>query len=216
MKTSNFKNTIVLSVALVSTLASSFTYAGCGFYGDEGRGSPHSDGSGGGTQYRVQQQAGNTWQDWIWRGKSEDEVAFCPWQATESCKYNWGRSKTVGKSQTQGFSLTVTGDIGKANSHFAHANGTAGYERSWTKYSENTINFNYEVSHARGTFIEPIIIQQRRWRRGDMKGGWVQTSQREDRGRTWTCYKWDGNRVYGRWTDNIAVGSAYRSFNIHR
>lgn len=205
MKTQKLKNAIVLSVTLACTLASSFANAGCGFYD---RGSPHAD-DGDWTKFISKTQANGTWNDWVWRGSSQNEVAFCPWGATKPCQYNWGQSKLVGVSTTQGFSVGGAGSVGSVGL-------SAAYNKQWTRYSEANISFNYIVEHARGTYIEPIVVQKRRWRQGVLRGGWVLASTQEDRGRTWNCYDFNSNIEFGRWNDNKAEGSAYRSFHIHK
>jgi hypothetical protein len=197
-----------LALAAVCATYSAQVNAGCT---PQWRGSPHVD-EYGGTNYRARTRAPNTWQDWIWRGGWEGERGFCPTNATSDCKYNWGRSKTTGTSTTHGLNISFSGEVGKANNHLWHGVATIGYNRQWTRYQESTQSFNYEVSHARGTFIEPIVVQNRRWTTGDMVGGWIYYEITLGG----YCYYWDPGRVYGAWSANRADGSQYRTFHIYK
>lgn len=202
-------NRAILAVLLVSQLG--VASAEC-FYNDYG-----SVTAGNGTKYIARIQDNKTWQDWIWRGSWEGERAYCPTNAAGNCNFNWGRSKTQGTSTTKGFNLQASGDIGRANNNFAHANATAGFNASWTKYYETTQSFEISVSFSRGKYIEPIIVQNRRWKQGNMQGGFIFTNYNYGNARwpaTW-CYRYDGGRQFGKWSANHAEGGAYRSFHIY-
>ncbi len=190
-------------------------HAGC--VGDD-RGSPHVDGNGG-TRWNTTFHSRWTSQEIIWRGGSEGHRSTCPPNASGPCTYNWGQTKSASWTKSQGFTLTASGEVGKANNHLWHGVAQATYSREWSKTETTSQTFDFGVTFPRGKTIEPAIVLTRRYVEGNMIGGWIhyktETSNNMAGSMTRYCYRWDGARTYGKWSDKRAEGSPRRTYFIY-
>lgn len=174
---------------------------------------------GDGSQRIIQQQARNTWDDWIWRGRQGDGQPFkCPSIGTQSCMYQWSKAQTTGYSWALGGTLNLD-KIPVVGKYLPGSiNG------SYTRNKSLTTTFGWNVTIQPGYFAEPIQVVTRRWMRGVYKGAYIQTggkcngesgwavSARPDRT---SMYRWDPNRIASGWTSNVEVGR-YATYHVYK
>jgi hypothetical protein len=155
-----------------------------------------ADFSGSGTYGEVLQQAGNTWQDWIWEGPTFQ----CPSEVT-SCTYAWGHSNTTSYSVEVGLSIPDVAGVS--------------FVPSYEVTHSTTTSFTYTVYMKPGQYAQPVQIVDRRWRQGDIVGAWVNSYQTcaawEDTG---YIYNWNGGASWDTWEDNVQVNS-YGTYNVY-
>lgn len=203
---------LVLSAVAAATLLTSVSQAvaGCGRYD---RGSPHSD-SGNWTSHIETQHAWNTWQDWFWRLSWTEPVYQCPWGNAEPiCRITSNFTKTVSHSKEWGVGF---GPGGGTNDWFKKAVGTLGINFNYGQQKTWTDSFSFTPGGAilRGQKVDPVTIQDRRWRKGIFHGGWVEKSSYVDRYGTVRCYDFDWGRNFGEWSSNTADGRSYNTYHI--
>lgn len=156
-------------------------------------------------------QAGNTWEDWIWRGP----VFRCPSTGTVSCAYAWNETKTTGYSWGVGTTIDLKGlpIIGGALS-LVHVN--ANYSRT----QSFSTSFTWTVNVQPGYYAQPIQVVVRRWVSGDFQGMQVNTGRKcvwgggpDVHDGHW--YTWDGSLRYGSWETNREE-SRYATYYVHK
>lgn len=154
------------------------------------------------TWARPQQQANNTWQDWVWRGPAFQ----CPWNVP-GCTYAWGQSKTTGWSWS--VSLSVTNPVPYLNKVLGSI--TPEYGRN----GSTSTSFTFTTQLKPGQTAQPIHIVDRRWVSGDFVGAFRTDGSLCD-GRHPTIYRywWDGDYAFGHWETNIKVGVDRGSYNV--
>ncbi len=157
-------------------------------------------GTGGGhvTRAITRQQAGNTWDDWVWRG----EKVECSRSAI-SCPHSWTQSQTV----TTGWAVGGGINLGNSSSpskkwYNALASVTGGYQKTTEISKTTTIGVTVRPGHT----AQEVIVAVRRWTQGDYAGGWVRTNRGCQSG---TTYEWNGNLRFGSWNRNVFVEKKY-------
>lgn len=204
---------VVLSAVAAATLLTSMSQAVAGCVAED-RGSPHADGGSWTTQQQTQ-HAWNTWQDWFWRMSWEQPIFQCPWgNALPTCPITTNFTKSVSHSKEWGVSF---GPEGGTNDWFKKAVASLGFNFNYSQQKTWTDSFSFIPGGAiqRGQKVEPITVQERRWRKGHFHGGWVETYSYQDRyRRTFHCYDFDWGRNFGEWTTNTADGSSYHTYHI--
>ncbi|WP_018609306.1 hypothetical protein [Uliginosibacterium gangwonense] len=156
----------------------------------------------------IQQQANNTWDDWVWRGPS----FFCNsgGGGGGTCTYAWTQAKTTGYQWTVGISvdlknIPVLGSGFKWLSYLAPfgVNGSYSQSRSYTE------TFGWTQVINQGYYAQPVQVIRRRWVSGNYRGMDVDTgrycSTTIDSSGDGHMYRWDGNRSFGYWSGNIEV-----------
>ena len=171
------------------------------------------------------QQAARTWQDFIWRGSSQGESFLCPPNTPKGCVYTWGKSKSVATAWSAGLSIDPKGML--PNKYVPEL--SAKFAGQWQRTVTTMQTFGYNVNIDAGMRVEPVIIQDRRWRSGDFVNGDVKVSQSEGFAKNefysnvhkgwgkwyqWTVCFNPSNKVYGYWADNKAEGLPYKSYNV--
>ncbi|MGJ5894595.1 hypothetical protein ACSCBZ_21925 [Streptomyces niveiscabiei] len=118
-------------------------------------------GTGGGhvTRAITRQQAGNTWDDWVWRG----EKVECSRSAI-SCPHSWTQSQTV----TTGWAVGGGINLGNSSSpskkwYNALASVTGGYQKTTEISKTTTIGVTVRPGHT----AQEVIVAVRRWTQGD-------------------------------------------------
>ncbi|ESK40660.1 hypothetical protein P256_01115 [Acinetobacter nectaris CIP 110549] len=168
---------------------------------------------GDGSQKLIQQQARNTWDDWIWRG----DVYKCQSVGVQRCDYQW--SKAVATAYAWNVGGTLNFDKIPTIGKYLPFSINAGYTRTKTV----TTTFGWNVSLQPGYSAQPIQVVTRRWMRGVYKGAYIQTGGKCDGGgvgqlfrpaRT-SMYRWDPNRIATSWTSNVAVRT-YATYHVFR
>ncbi|MBF7689847.1 hypothetical protein [Acinetobacter pollinis] len=169
---------------------------------------------GDGSQKIIQQQARNTWQDWIWRG----QVYKCQSVGVQRCDYQW--SKAVATAYAWNIGGTLNLDELPVVGKYLPGSINGGF----TKTKTLTTTFGWNVSLEPGYSAQPIQVVTRRWMRGVYKGVYVQTggmcngstkwaiSPRPDRT---SMYRWDANRIGTSWQSNVAVNS-YATYHVFK
>lgn len=169
---------------------------------------------GDGSQKIIQQQAHNTWQDWIWRG----QVYKCQSVGVQRCDYQW--SKAVATAYAWNIGGTLNLDKLPVVGKYLPGSINGGF----TKTKTLTTTFGWNVSLEPGYSAQPIQVVTRRWMRGVYKGVYVQTggmcngstkwaiSPRPDRT---SMYRWDANRIGTSWQSNVAVNS-YATYHVFK
>lgn len=169
---------------------------------------------GDGSQKIIQQQARNTWQDWIWRG----QVYKCQAVGVQRCDYQW--SKAVATAYAWNVGGTLNLDKIPVIGKYLPGSINGGF----TKTKTLTTTFGWNVSLEPGYSAQPIQVVTRRWMRGVYKGVYVQTggmcngstkwaiSPRPDRT---SMYRWDANRIGTSWQSNVAVNS-YATYHVFK
>ncbi|GAB3041321.1 hypothetical protein GCM10027155_01760 [Acinetobacter apis] len=158
----------------------------------------------------AQTQARNTWEDWIWRGP----LFRCPANGTQSCAYQWSEAKTTGYSWQIGGGLNLS-KIPVIGEYLSILSLSGNY----TNNKSLTTTFGWTATIQPGWYAQPIQVIKRRWKSGSYRGAFVNTGLGCSRGiaapvtKSW--YRWDDNKVAGKWASNIAE-SNYSSYNIHR
>ncbi len=207
---------LVLSAVAAATLLTSMSQAVAGCVFAQDRGSPHADG-GGWTTHLQTQHAWNTWQDWFWRMSWESPLYQCPWgNAQPTCPITSNFTKAVSHSKEWGFSVGPGAD---SKDWFQKAMGSLAFNFHYTQQRTWTDSFSFIPggSILRGQKVDAITVQDRRWRKGVFKGGWVQTSQSSNYrypGQITRCYDFDWGRTFGEWSTNTAEGRSYHTYHI--
>ncbi|SDB99470.1 hypothetical protein [Acinetobacter boissieri] len=167
----------------------------------------------------IRQQARNTWDDWVWRGRQSDGQPFrCPSVGTQSCMYMWS------KAQTTGYSWAVGGTFNADKIPVIGAFLPGSINGNYSKNKSITTTFGWNVTVQPGYSAEPIQVIQRRWMRGVYKGAFVQTGGMCSGAPDWahaiwpkrhSMYRWDANRITGSWSSNIEVGK-FATYHIYK
>jgi hypothetical protein len=216
LKVKSLAGVIALAALLTSQSASAFDKRS--YYN---LGSPHAAGDAG-TVHVVDQQAGNTWQDWFWRGKDHGFNYQCPWNnGKETCSVSWNVTETHGTTIGFGGGINPGGNSANWFKLVQWSLG-ASFNFDYNRTQSTSMALNQGVDVRRGQWAEPVFIQVRRWQRGHFKNGWVETHYspgyhgHDGSGdpAVWT-YTWTGNITYGGWETNTAQGRPYTTFNIH-
>ncbi|MGW0705128.1 hypothetical protein ACWD4G_03985 [Streptomyces sp. NPDC002643] len=183
--------TLAISTAVISTgSAEAATQCFSQSYSDGARIVP---GTGGGNVTRAitRQRAGNTWDDWVWRGTE----FVCPRGRT--CEYSWEHSK----STVTGWAIGGGTDAGNASSPSKKwYNVVLSLVGGYQKTTQINTTFGWKVNLNGGDVAHPVQIAVRRWTQGDFSGGWVRTNRGCQGG---TVYEWNGNTRFGNWTRNV-------------
>lgn len=145
----------------------------------------------GGTRTVTKMQAGNTWDDWVWRGVWEDKVQYChPY--SRGCSFTWGTSKTQSYSHTTGWS--VGGGFGfEAKAIEGEVKATFQRSKTWTESQSE--NFDMRSDLAPGQWAQPVIVAVRRWKSGHFNGAHFLDYNRMH-GSYWYEWAW---RDFGSW-----------------
>lgn len=148
----------------------------------------------GGTQKPADRQAGNTWDDWVWRGRYDGTVQYCS-SNSRGCSFTWGQSKSTSYSHTTGWS--VGGGFGFDVWRLGPS-VSGEFQRSFTWTQSQSENFDMRTDLAAGQWAQPVIVAVRRWQQGHFRGAHFLTA-------TSPCcnyydWKWDN---YGNWTGNV-------------
>ncbi|MCF8999966.1 hypothetical protein [Acinetobacter nectaris] len=168
---------------------------------------------GDGSQKLIQQQARNTWDDWIWRG----DVYKCQSVGVQRCDYQWSKAVATAYAWNVGGTLNL-GSIPVVGKYLP-GSINAGY----TKTKTVTTTFGWNVSLQPGYSAQPIQVVTRRWMRGVYKGAYIQTGGKCDGGgigqlfrpaRT-SMYRWDPNRIATSWSSNVALRT-YATYHVFR
>ena len=195
----------LLAATLAPTLAAAHDVWECGGrqnlrfgsqYGDSN--TPHKWWT---TRIQGTNQASNTWEDWIWRGKWEGHVQYCGTSAgIKNCTFNWGGSKT------QGYSNSTGNSVG-----FDLAYGGVEAGKRWlstvTTSKSTTYSWAAGAIFDRGMWAEPYIGVARRWKQGYFAGFFEpqqQVSWDQCNNNLAWAYNWNGERRDGHWVKNEA------------
>lgn len=107
--------------------------------------------------------------------------------------------------------------------------GPAKVAGQWQKTITTMQTFGYNINVDAGMRVEPVIIQDRRWRSGDFVNrdekvssyeGFVKNAYYSHLHHGWgKWYNWNvcfnpTNKVFGYWADNKAEGQPYKSYNV--
>ena len=152
------------------------------------------------TWAKPQSQAGNTWQDWVWRGPT----FRCPPNAP-SCSYSWQESKTSGWQWSVG--VSVSNPVPWLNQVLASI--TPSYGRN----GSTTTSFTFGTNLSPGQYAQPIQVVERRWTQGTFVGAFRTDHSGCEHGSE--RYWWDGNYQWGHWEANLRVND-YGTYNIWR
>lgn len=156
------------------------------------------------SQRIIQQQAKNTWDDWIWRG----DVFKCQAVGVQRCDYQW--SKAVATAYAWNVGGTLNLDKIPVVGKYLPGSINAGYSKTKTV----TTTFGWNVSLEPGYSAQPIQVVTRRWMRGVYKGVFVNTGGQCNGSSKWaisprpdrtSMYRWDANRIGTSWASNVAV-----------
>ncbi|WP_329276579.1 hypothetical protein [Streptomyces sp. NBC_01451] len=183
----------VLAVATLATTEGTASAATQCFSQSYSDGANIVPGTGGGNVTRAitRQRAGNTWDDWVWRGTEFQ----CPRGRT--CEYAWEKSKTT----TTGWAIGGGTDLGNASSPSKKwYNTVVSFVGGYQKTTQLTTAFTWTVHLNGGDVAQPVQVAVRRWTQGDFAGGWVRTNRGCQGG---TTYEWNGNVRFGDWTRNV-------------
>ncbi|MEW2116413.1 hypothetical protein AB0945_14710 [Streptomyces sp. NPDC005474] len=152
------------------------------------------------TWAKSQTQAGNTWQDWVWRGPT----FRCPTNVP-GCSYAWNQTKTTGWQW--GVSLSVSNPVPYLNQVLSSI--TPSYGRN----GSTSTAFTYTTNLGPGQFAQPIQVVERRWTKGTFVGAF--RTDHSGCGNGQERYWWDGNYEFGTWTNNFRVND-WGSYNVWR
>lgn len=152
------------------------------------------------TKQVATQQARNTWDDWIWRGK--DHKVDCPRHGTISCQ------QTISVARTTGYEWNVGGEISPGSIPvIGGALGWLGLNGSYGQNKSMTTRFDRTITVKPGWGVYPIQIVKRRW-----VGGVLQGADRRDPGKRCSIgvggavgnwwYNWDASPRFGKWSTN--------------
>lgn len=182
-----FVKQTLLAAALVGTVGSAMAGWGTNYF----QGFVKPDG---GTKVVGDKQAGNTWDDWVWRGKWDGTVFYCH-PNSGGCVQNWGISKTTSYSHTTGWS--IGGGFGfEKGAINGEIQGV--YQNAKTWGESQTESFNWSTNVAAGKWAQPVIVAVRRWRNGHFNGGHFYTGTANG----WPYwYEWAWNN-FGSWQGN--------------
>jgi hypothetical protein len=152
------------------------------------------------TWAKAQTQAGNTFQDWVWRGPT----FRCPTNVP-SCSYAWGQQKTTGWKWSVG--LSVSNPVPYLNQVLGSI--TPSYERN----GSTSTTFTFTTNLSPGQYAQPIQVVERRWTQGTFVGAF--RTDHSSCGRGEERYWWDGNYQFGKWQANLRVND-YGTYNVWR
>lgn len=152
------------------------------------------------TWSKTRSQAGNTNQDWVWRGPT----FRCPTNVP-SCSYAWGQQQTTGWQWSVGLSVKVPVPYLKD----VLGSITPSYGRNG---STSTI-FTFSTNLSPGQFAQPIQVVERRWTQGTFVGAF--RTDHSSCGGGQERYWWDGNYEFGNWQSNLRVND-YGTYNVWR
>jgi hypothetical protein len=156
------------------------------------------------TRAETTQRAGNTWDDWVWRGPT----FLCP-NNVPSCSYAWGQSKTAGWAWNVGLSLAV------ANNPMTWlASVTPNYGRN----GSTTTSFTWSIVMLPGQYAQPISVVRRRWEGGRFVGAYVRAPSLDGQCKGQYPQKmmqWQGGYRWGSWSQN-ARDFDFGSYNVWR
>ncbi|MFJ2112524.1 MULTISPECIES: hypothetical protein [unclassified Streptomyces] len=150
------------------------------------------------------QQAGNTWQDWVWRG----DTFKCPTNVP-SCSYAWQKSQTTGWQWSAGLSIKVPNFFGSDLGSLTPSYGRNG---------STTTSFTFTVNLKPGQSAQPIQVVERRWTQGVYKGIYKANgktclvSPSNPNGKAFR-YDWYPNEQWGSWTTNLRVND-WGTYNV--
>jgi hypothetical protein len=150
------------------------------------------------TTSEIQQEANNTWDDWIWRG---DEY-LCNDLSIE-CEHNWRQQKVTSTSLTIGIALNLGNNNNPLGKWWNYAQSIL---PSYGKTTEVTTTFDRTVVLKPGQTARPVQIVTRRWRRGTFRGGYfkLDTDAPCTNGGSAGHWYWKSTeRPWGTWSDNV-------------
>lgn len=178
-----------VAAALLCSVGSTWAWWGTNTY----QGEVVADG---GTRLVTDQRSGNTWDDWVWRGKSENIVQSCD-RNSKGCTLSWNRTKTTSYAHTTGWA--VEGGFGFPIKSLGITVG-AEYQRqqTWTQTQSETFDMRTEMKP--GQWAQPVIIAVRRWQKGHFYGGHFADANSRTNKYNYT-YNWAW-RNYGSWQGN--------------
>jgi hypothetical protein len=166
------------------------------------------------TKEVLTQQASNTWNDWIWRGK--DYSVECPKRGSTGC----GQTKSV--SKTTGYQWNIGGEISAgAIPIIGGALKWLGLEGSYGQNKSITTRFDSNITVSPGWGMYPVQFIKRRWVGGVLQGADVRDSRTrcsvgiaDPTGNWW--YNWDGGRRFGSWSTNreVARGDTWYTYQL--
>ncbi|HEY6796404.1 MAG TPA: hypothetical protein VI248_17140 [Kineosporiaceae bacterium] len=152
----------------------------------------------GATRSEVQEQAANTWDDWIWKG----DLYVCNDRAID-CEYQWNQVKTTTTSLTVGIALNLGNNNSPAGKWWNYAQSIL---PSFGRTTEVTTDFHRLLVLKPGQTARPVQIATRRWRRGTFRGGYFKLTASPpctDGGATGHWYWKSTERPWGNWSDNV-------------
>jgi len=158
------------------------------------------------TRSLTTQSAGNTWEDWIWRGPTFK----CPTNVP-SCSYAWQQSKTTSWKVSVGLSIKVPIPyVGKLFDEL-----TPSYDRG----GSTTTSYTFTTNLKPGQYAQPIQVVQRRWTKGTYVGIYHSTGKRctsspSNPNHNAYFFTWSPNERYGSWTTNLRVND-YGTYNVY-
>lgn len=146
-----------------------------------------------GTGLITTQKAGNTWDDWVWRGKKDGTVQACS-SNSKGCTFSWGKTKSTAYAHTVGWA--VEGGFSFPVKSLGVSVG-AEYQRQKTWTQTQTETFDMRTDMKPGQWAQPVIVAVRRWRKGYFYGGFF--ADQISRSNKWGyTYEWAW-RNYGAW-----------------
>lgn len=186
-----FAKQTAVAVALLGSVGSTWAWWGTWNY----QGDVVADG---GTRIITTQRAGNTWDDWTWRGKSENIVQSCD-RNSKGCSLTWGKSKTTSYAHTTGWA--VEGGFGfPIKSLGLSVGGEFQRQQTWTQSQAE--NFDMRTEMKPGQWAQPVIVAVRRWQRGNFYGGHFLDLPIISRSNKWGyTYEWAWKN-FGGWKGN--------------
>ncbi|MGJ3701208.1 hypothetical protein [Variovorax sp. AFSI2.2] len=156
-------------------------------------GEAHADG---GTQARVIQQASSTWDDWVWRGKSDGTVQYCS-SNSSGCHFTWGQGKSTSYAHTIGWK--VGGGFGfPIQALGVSVSGEFQRQKTWTQTQSE--NFDMRTELRPGQWAQPVIVAVRRWKKGHFHGAHFRRDPQTKFNYRY-LYSWEW-RDYGSWEGN--------------
>lgn len=160
----------------------------------------------GGSQLPADQQANNTWDDWVWRGKWENIVQFCA-SNSKGCSFTWGTSKSTSYSNMTGWSFE--GGFGVSRPDMAEASITAAVKKEQAYTVGQSENFDMRTDLRPGQWAQPVMVAVRRWKKGHFYGGHFYRNK--DNGGLYVYdWKWQN---YGTWQGNVR-GWSYKMIQV--
>lgn len=161
----------------------------------------------GGTWAQTTQAAGNTWDDWIWRGP----IYWCS-DKVPACTYAWGETK----------STTVAWSFGAlAGGQNNPATALLQLIPNYTRTTTTTTSFTWSITMLPGQYAQPIQVVRRRWEQGVFVGAWVRAPRYDynckptPRSSAKYAYQWQGGYRFGSWANNRRE-SEFATYHIWR